>query len=63
LGYDSDKNFISVCDVPCIYSDSDSDDETAKCRIPPISTSYSDQNFKISIPSENLMGEVFGSND
>lgn len=59
---DPENNFITICDRECIFQDATSTDEKAQCLVPAISTSYSDENFKISIPSEDLKtGKYFGT--
>jgi len=59
---DEENNFITICDRKCIFQDDASTDETAQCLVPEVSTTYSDENFKISVPSEDLKtGEYFGT--
>jgi len=59
---DPKNNFITICDRKCIFQDNDSTDEKAQCLVPEVSTTYSDSNFKISVPSEDLKtGEYFGT--
>jgi hypothetical protein len=59
---DPENNFITICDRKCIFQDNDSTDEKAQCLVPEVSTTYSDSNFKISVPSEDLKtGEYFGT--
>jgi hypothetical protein len=59
---DPENNFITICDRKCIYQDDVSTDEKAQCLVPEVSTTYSDENFKISVPSEDLKtGEYFGT--
>jgi len=59
---DPENNFITVCDRKCIFQDDASTDSMAQCLLPEVSTTYSDENFKISVPSEDLKtGEYFGT--
>lgn len=51
---DPENNFITICDRKCIFQDDDSTDEIAQCLVPEVSTTYSDENFKIAVPSEDL---------
>ena len=51
-----------MCDEECIFSESDSSSTISKCKIPKLSTVYSNQNFDIASPSENLKsGNYFGT--
>jgi hypothetical protein len=56
------NNFVTICDRKCIFQDAASTDEKAQCLIPEVSTTYSDEQFKISVPSEDLKtGNYFGT--
>ena len=44
---DPKNNFITVCDTKCPFSDTASTADVSKCSLPPISTTYSNSNFKI----------------
>ena len=60
---DNTKNSIEVCGKPCLYSDSDSTDNVVGCRLPMVSTLFSNTNFNIMLPSEDLKSHNhFGSN-
>jgi hypothetical protein len=59
---DPENNFVTICDRKCIFQDADSTDEKAQCLVPEVSTTYSDENFKIAVPSEDLKtGQYFGT--
>ena len=59
---DPENNFVTICDRKCIFQDADSTDEKAQCLLPEVSTTYSDENFKIAVPSEDLKsGQYFGT--
>jgi len=47
LASDSRVNNVTVCGSVCQYSDADSSATVAKCKLPAISTVYSNANFKI----------------
>jgi hypothetical protein len=56
------KNYVSICDEKCLFDESTSSATVAKCKIPRLSTVYSNENFEISTPSENLKsGNYFGT--
>jgi hypothetical protein len=59
------KNYIAVCGNKCVYSDADSTLAKAQCRLPAISTVYSNAQYKIEKPralnAENTIGKYFGS--
>ena len=58
----STKNYISVCDERCVFDESTSTAASTKCKVPKISTSYSNENFEIAKESENLKAAIlFGS--
>ena len=62
MASNSKDNYVTVCGQPCIYSDA-SDAAVAKCSVPSISTSYSNTNFKIQEPQQDLVaGKSFGTN-
>jgi hypothetical protein len=51
-----------VCDTKCPFSDTDSTADIAKCHLPPISTTYSNTQFKIAEPVDRLnSGKYFGT--
>jgi hypothetical protein len=54
LKNDSVNNFVSVCDEKCTFLPDKSNNQKATCRIPKISTVYSNQNFKIETEQEDL---------
>jgi hypothetical protein len=56
------KNYISICDEKCLFDESTSSATVAKCKVPRLSTIYSNENFEISGESENLKsGNYFGT--
>ena len=64
LKHKPDGNYIQVCESPCEYLDSESTSSEVKCKLPPMSTAYSNANFQISPPSTNLdSGVHFGTGD
>lgn len=56
---DPANSYITVCDNKCPFSDSDSTADISKCKLPPISTTYSNANFKIAEPSDDLNSGVY----
>lgn len=54
LKTDSVNNFISVCDEPCEFVDNLSDSSKAVCKLPKMSTIYSNENYKIETEKEDL---------
>lgn len=64
LKNDSVNNFISICDEPCEFMESLSDSSKAVCKIPKISTVYSNQEFAIEVEKEDLrFRRTFGNYD
>jgi hypothetical protein len=64
LEHKPDGNYIQVCESPCEYLDSESTSTAVKCRLPPLSTAYSNANFQISPPDNNLdSGVHFGTGE
>jgi hypothetical protein len=56
------NNYISICDEKCLFDESTSSATVAKCKVPKLSTVYSNENFEISTASENLKsGSYFGT--
>jgi hypothetical protein len=47
-------NKVKVCDEVCEFDEASSTAQTSKCKLPKLSTTYSDQNFNISEVSEDL---------
>jgi hypothetical protein len=60
LKHNPEENFVSVCGKKCEYDDAASSDSIAACRVPPVSTLYSDTTFGIQ-SSRALYGFVTGS--
>ena len=57
------ENYIKICEKKCVITAADSVAGTAWCKVPSVSTTYSNENFKIEVPSENLnSGKFFGTN-
>lgn len=54
LKNDSRTNYISVCDEKCDLIESESTSSVAKCKLPGLSTIYSNSNFSIAEESDNL---------
>jgi hypothetical protein len=55
-------NYISICDEKCIFDESSSTSTVTKCKVPKVSTIYSNENFEIATSSENLKsGNYFGT--
>jgi len=50
----STSNYISVCDEKCDLLEADSTSSVAKCKLPGLSTIYSNSNFTISEESDDL---------
>ena len=64
LKHKPDENYIQVCESPCEYLDSESTSSAVKCKLPPLSTAYSNANFQISTPSVSLdSGTHFGTGE
>lgn len=62
LKNDSVNNFISVCDEVCEFVPSLSDSTKAVCKMPKMSTIYSNENFKIETQKEDLrFRKTFGN--
>jgi hypothetical protein len=56
-------NYINICEKKCELVASDSVSGTTVCKVPSVSTTYSNENFKIEVPSESLnSGVYFGNN-
>ena len=58
-----DENYISVCSEKCVFDEDASTATVTKCKVPKISTIYSNENFEIAKESENLKGTTFGTGD
>jgi len=57
-----EKNYIEVCGKKCMISETDSTSTNSKCILPPISTIYSDTQFKITPESNDLKSfSIFGT--
>jgi len=54
LDGDAISNYITVCDNVCLFDKDTSTDSISKCFLPPISTTYSNENFNITKPSDDL---------
>ena len=59
----SEENKILVCDQECVLDEATSTATVTKCKIPKLSTTYSNKNFEISKETENLRGTTFGTGD
>lgn len=59
---DPEQNYVTVCSLPCAYSDQ-STDNIAKCKVSAMPTLFSNLNYNIAKPSEDLaVFKHFGSN-
>ena len=55
-------NYIKVCEKKCTFIKSTSTAGDINCSTPPLSTTYSNENFEIEVESENLnSGVTFGT--
>jgi len=64
LKNDSSNNFISVCEEKCEFLPDLSDSTKAVCKMPKMSTVYSNENFKIEKEREDLrFRKTFGNID
>lgn len=62
LKSDPENNYISVCDDTCEFIEDLSDSSKAVCKLPKISTVYSNKNFKIEVENEDLrFRKTFGT--
>jgi hypothetical protein len=60
---DTKNHYVTVCDQVCEYDEASSTSDIAVCKVPQISTTYSDSNFKIAESVDVLnSGVFFGSN-
>lgn len=55
-----DSNFITVCENKCLFDEENSSASSAKCKLPAVSTLYSDSNFGIQT-SNKLTGMTLTS--
>jgi len=55
-------NYIKICEKKCAVVAADSVSGTTVCKVPSVSTTYSNQNFKIEVPSESLNSGVYFGN-
>jgi hypothetical protein len=59
---DPKNNYIKVCDRRCPVDELTSTDSTSKCFVPEVSTTYSNENFKIAESLDDLKsGTYFGT--
>ena len=54
-----DGNYIQVCETPCEYLESESTSSAVKCKLPALSTSWSNSNFAIAPVQTNLSSGVY----
>ena len=55
-------NYISICNEKCVFDETSSTSTVTKCKVPKVSTIYSNENFEIATSSENLKsGNYFGT--
>jgi hypothetical protein len=58
-----DTNYLTVCGQRCQFLAADSTASSAWCSLPPVSTTYSNENFAIAEMSEDLKAPItFGTN-
>ena len=62
LKNDPTNNLITICDEQCTYIESSSTQSSAQCKLPPMSTVYSNANFFIETESEDLKARTFFGN-
>jgi len=55
-------NYINICEKKCELVVADSVSGTTVCKVPSVSTTYSNENFKIEVPSESLNSGVYFGN-
>jgi len=61
---DSENNYVTVCGEKCEMVEADSSGSAVSCKIPELSTIYSNENFAIATESEDLdSGYYFGTSD
>lgn len=56
------NNYLSVCENKCTFDEAGSSASAAKCKLPQVSTLYSDTSFKIQ-SSHKLEGMVVSSSN
>jgi len=61
LDGDAENNYVTVCDRECAFDKDASTDSISKCLLPDLSTTYSNENFNISEPSDDLQTGVYWS--
>jgi hypothetical protein len=61
LDGDAKNNYVTVCDRKCVFDNVLSTDSVSKCFLPEISTTYSNLNFNISEPQDDLKSGVYWS--
>jgi len=62
LKNDSIANKITVCEETCEYQESNSTSNTTRCKLPQMSTVYSNAQFNIETESEDLKPRTFFGN-
>jgi hypothetical protein len=61
ISHNQNASFIEVCNDVCVLDESQSTPSSAKCKLPKLSTIYSNENFGIVRESEDLdSGNYFG---
>lgn len=64
LNSDPSANYITVCEEKCDFVRNLSDSSKAICKMPKMSTIYSNENFKIETPKDDLrFKKTFGNLD
>ena len=59
LKTDSRINYITVCDEVCVFDEASSTATSVKCKLPKVSTIYSNEQFSIATESEDLDSGVY----
>lgn len=52
---------MEVCERRCEFDKTSSTSTSSKCFLPDVSTTYSNLNYKIAEPSDDLKGKPFGT--
>jgi hypothetical protein len=61
---DSVNNYIKVCEQKCVFDEDNSDTDAIQCRLGPVPTTYSNQDFQIGKVEQELnSGVYFGVSD
>lgn len=62
ISANSSANYVEVCDEMCVLDESSSSLSSVQCKLPQLSTIYSNENFGIALESKDLdSGNYFGT--